>query len=106
VRDAILHPGVVQGKDAGDVTEWNALAHSMGDAEEVITADARALELRARRALQEYNLNADGIGYAVQGYVLPGGQIPAVKLLEHLVLADAIHAAENEKLRDIQNGRH
>jgi len=94
-----LHPGIVQTKSAADVAEWNALARATGDRAAVIDYDTQELERRARRAIQEYNLNAAGLNYRQQGYELPGGQVPLYKLYEHLVIAEAVHAAEDEKLK-------
>lgn len=94
------HPELTGAKTSEDVAEWNALAAEMGEPERVITAADSAVENRARRAIQEYSLNEDGITYEAQGYALPGGGIPYYKTLEHLIISDTLARERNSK-----NGR-
>lgn len=91
---------MVESKSAADIAEWNALALGRGDVAEVITADIATLERRARREIQEYNLQSSGVGYALQGYALPDGTLPAVKAVAHLVITTAVHEAEEIKLKE------
>ena len=91
------HPELTSAKTSADIAEWNALAQEMGDAEQVITAHDLELEARARRALQEYVLNDDGVTYQAQGYALPNGQVPYFKALEHLVISDTLSRERNTR---------
>ena len=80
------------------------LMREMGNEADMIDATATDNENRARRAVQEYALNKDGITYLQQGYSLPGGEIPLVKTVEHLVIADAI--AQERRRMEKQHGNH
>lgn len=58
--------------------------------------DARAVFNEALRLINEYTLHNDGVTYMLQGYVTLGGEVPAFKIDEHLLVkrlyADAAQA--------------
>lgn len=53
-----------------------------------------ALEAEAARAISSYNLNASGVPYAQQGYLLSEGYLPAWKIDEHLLIDRAAQAID------------
>ena len=67
----------------------------MGKSDEKINL---RIERRVHQAVNEYTLNRDGITYQMQGIQLHGGEVPYMKLLEHIVIADALSTAQREKV--------
>jgi hypothetical protein len=99
IQDAVRHPDVVGSvKSQSEIDEWNEIARARGDEGEIITKDNQKLERRARRAIQEYTLNNDGISYANQGYALPNGEIAATKMVEHLIITDTVASERRRKI--------
>lgn len=97
IRDSVQHPEFTGAKTGADVDEWNELARAMGEPEQIITEQDRQSDTKARRAIQEYILNDNGISYQSQGYALPDGQVPYTKTLEHLIISDTLARERNVK---------
>jgi hypothetical protein len=63
-----------------------------------MTGDDAELKSEVLRLWNEYLMHSDqGIPYAMMGYLLPDGQLPAWKMNEHML----IHAIATQARRDL-----